>query len=233
MKRFAAVFLGVSLVLTGFALGAEKVQEGHGGLLIGVANRNLESLNARMRAGGYETFPSTALMFGGWGWGSKGKWMLGGSGSGFWKRVGGQVADATLSGGMGFFELGYKLESAKASQVIGLAGFGGGGYTLKLVPHEVEQDFDNILRSTRTGSQLGSGQVLGKVGLQLDWIGPKIDKEKRTNLTVGVRLEYVFGITSPAWNVETSELHNAPDVSFSGFSLTLAVGFRGIQKSCD
>ena len=233
MKRLVAAFLVAGFVVSGAAFGAEKAREGVGGVLLGISSRSVESLNSRLRAGGYGTFPSTAFSFGGWGWGIRGNWVFGGSGTGFVNQVDGQIATATLSGGLGFFELGYRVESAKASQVVGFAGFGGGGYTLKLVPLEVEQDFNQILRHPRTGSEMTGGQVLAKLGVQIDWIGPKFGKEKRTNLTVGVRLEYIIGLTSPAWKVENVDLRNAPDLSLDGFQLTLAVGFRGIEPGTD
>ncbi len=233
MKRFAVILLVVGLLVSSSSFGAEKVREGVGGFFLGLSSRNVESLNDRLRAEGYGTFPSTSFNFGGWGWGVRGNWVFGGSGSAFMNQENGQIAKATLSGGIGFFELGYKLEAARASQVVAFAGIGGGGYTLKLVPFDVEQDFTQILRHPRTGSEITGGQFLAKLGVQLDWIGPKLGKEKRTSVTVGVRLEYVLGLTSPVWKVEDVDLRNPPDLSLDGFLLSLAIGFKGTERRCD
>lgn len=116
---------------------AGTLREGRGYVTVGLGVLDLGSLNDRMGLNGYPAFPDRMLAIGGGGHAIRDRWLLGGEG----RALIGRTKDATranqndelsLTGGAGFFNLGYLIVKRRELHVYPLLGLGAGGIQMKI-----------------------------------------------------------------------------------------------------
>jgi len=205
---------------------------GGGGFMVGVSQFDLNTLNDKLKAKGFEDLGDNQIFFGGGGYGIiNGKILLGGEGGGFSKDVASSTQKASLSGGYGFFDIGYVIFSKSGFNLFPLLGIGGGGFSLRIVERAPSPTFDEILDNPKREANISTGSFLFNFALGLDYLlALGEDKEGRGGLLLGIRAGYIFDPTKADWKMTDQDVLKGPDIRFTGPYVHLVLGGMGASK---
>jgi len=210
--------------------------EGYGGFSTGLNLIDVEGLN-RSTAVHNLDFRDQQWAFGGLGFGIvRHGVVLGGEGYGFSQEASGDTMTGTLSGGYGFFNVGYEVFHKKDFFGYPFLGIGGGGYTLKLVQDTGERDAQTLINQANRMVQIDRGAFLLELGLGAGYLidmsgyDKKKESAERGGLFFGFRAGYIFDPTTPKWSFEGSNLRNGPDLTSNTFFVTLQFGGGGGER---
>ncbi len=203
-----------------------------GGFMIGIGQFNLSRLNDMLRARGFENLGNSQISFGGGGYGIlKGKILFGGEGSGFSKAVTSSTQKASLSGGCGFFYIGYVVLSRNGFNLFPMLGIGGGGFNLRIVERAATPTFDEILDNPKREVNISTGSFLLNFALGVDYsLVLSEDKKGRGGLLLGIRAGYIFDPTKANWRMTDMDVLGGPDVRMTGPYIQLILGGSGTRK---
>jgi hypothetical protein len=221
-------FVVLPLVMNLLWIGSLRAQGGYGGLLFGSEWVKVDALNAKMDAAGYQAFSDAFPAFGGWGAFIGKHVLIGGCGWGIWQTRQSPDATARLSAGLGFFDLGYVVRSGKMARLTALTGIGGGGFEMEITPAQMERDFEQILQNPRVLTRISSGQLVVKLGFQLDhtvWM--EKGASQGAAVLLGIRAEYLFPLGDMEWETDGTQLYRMPELDLKGPHVKLIVGFGG------
>lgn len=213
--------------LVPIALGAQQVRltTGRGYLQVGLHTLDLEDLNLSLRAEGIPEFEERFYTLGGGGHVERGRALIGGEGHGLLEHSetsGG--FKRRLSGGYGFFDLGYLFVRNPRLRAYALGGLGGGGIGLKAEERTVVS-FEEVLEDPRLGSTLSTGGLLFQLAGGADYVFRlRDDPGAARGLAVGVRAGYVFSPGEGEWRVNGTEAAGGPEVGVEGLFVRLSVG---------
>lgn len=193
---------------------------GAGFVTAGWRSIDLGSLPTALGRSGYGHPGSDFFGIGGGGQAMLGRWVVGGEGQ---FLVGDRTGGIELTGGFGMGRLGYAIVQTDRLSIYPLLGVGGGGLTL--------------LASAESGgkrreTELSMGGMLLDGTLAADYRIPMGRSGSSEGfLLVGMRAGYTFSPLQTEWASDEGEL-KGPQLSFSGPSLRLIVGFggRGVEE---
>jgi len=212
------------------AQGAED-RSGRGYFQMGVHTLDLAPLNDRLAAQGIPTFSNRFVTLGFGGHAERGRLLIGGEGHGLLEQS--ETAGAfqrKLSGGYGFFDLGYLLTRAPTVRVYTLLGVGAGGMNLEATERSLPS-FDDVLAEPRRGSDLAIGALLLQFGAGAEYIARlSPDAERVRGLALGVRAGYVLAPWKSEWNIGGSEVPGGPSLGLDGFYLRFSLGGAGGRR---
>lgn len=236
----AALVLAVAIpLLPGGAapLSAQELPGGRGAFQVGFQGSDLSGLNARLTQAGYPSFDDGFLTLGGFGWGRVGRVLIGGEGHGMLPREE-TTADGTyrtrLTGGYGFFNLGYLAHSGRRLDLYPIAGVGGGGMVLDVVERS-SPTFDDVLDDPARSSRLTSGTLLlsAALGGDLRLGHPRRSHRDRGDgdgggLFVGIRTGWVWAPGDTEWELdELNDVAGGPTAGLEGFFIRISLGGWG------
>jgi len=235
LRRIIAVFL---ILFLGAALAsAQGVSRkaggaGGGGFMFGANRFDLTALNDKLKAKGFESLGEGQVFFGGGGYGLiRGRILLGGEGGGFTRDVVSDTQKATLSGGYGFFNVGYVIFSTGNLKLFPLLGIGGGGFSLRIAERRKSLTFDQVLEEPGQETNMTTGGFLFSFALGADFLlALGEDEEGKGGLLLGIRAGYTFSPTKADWKMGDMDVLGGPDVRMTGPYVHLLLGGGGIGK---
>ena len=225
------VVLGLGL----FGVGLSQIQAGTqgGGMGYFMSSLNyidLDKLNSDLKNYSYPELSSCFWAIGGGGHGIiRNKIIIGGEG---YALMGDEVSNNTyevsISGGYGFFDVGYIVYSAKTFRIYPLIGLGAGGLDLEIVKKESSLSFDDTLKSPQRIADLSTGAFLLNLALGADYLLPFAeDKAGRGGLVLGIRVGYIFAPYKSDWEMEGLDISDGPELGITGPYLRIIIGGGG------
>ena len=197
---------------------------GGGYFSFGISFLDLDKLNRVLSDNNRAQFQSSFLNIGGGGYGVLNKIIIGGEGFG----ILGQKKDkenfrCVLSGGYGFFNLGYIIYDVERLRFYPMVGIGGGGLNLKIFEMK-GADFNDAISNPKKifDASFSSLSVKSEVGIEY-----KIGR-RYGGWIFGFKIGYVFSPISGDWRMgDEVALTNGPRVGINGFYFRLNVGGHG------
>jgi hypothetical protein len=224
------------MLLPATLLAAGTRGEGYGAFSTGLNLIDAGDLNRSVKIHNME-FGDQQWALGGLGFGIVGPGIiLGGEGYGFSQEASGDTMTGTLSGGYGFFNVGYELLRKKDFFAYPFVGIGGGGYTLKLVQDLREHDAQTLINQANKMVELERGAFLLELGLGAGYLidmsgyNKKQESAERGGFFIGFRTGYIFDPASPSWTFAGSKVRNGPDLTSNTFFVTLQFGGGGGER---
>lgn len=204
--------------------------EGYGGFSTGLNLIDVEDLNRSTAIHNLE-FGDQQWALGGLAFRLVGPGViLGGEGYGFSQEVSGDTMKGTLSGGYGFFNVGYEVFRKKDFFAYPFIGIGGGGYSLKLVQDMDVPDAQTLINDANRMVEIERGAFLLELGLgagyliDMSGLDKKKESAERGGLFFGFRAGYILDPASPSWSFAGSKVRNGPDLKGNIFFVTLQFG---------
>ncbi|RKY72288.1 MAG: hypothetical protein DRQ24_05355 [Candidatus Latescibacterota bacterium] len=205
---------------------------GGGGFMLGLNRFDLAELSTKLQAKGFDAVKENNVSFGGGGYGIIGeKVLLGGEGHGCQQDVLSDTLKASVSGGYGFFNVGYVVLSERGFRLFPMLGLGGGGISLRIVKRAVTPTFDEILDSPDREINISTGGILLQFGVGVDYL-LKLgkDDEGEGGLLFGIRAGYTYTPTKADWKMEDMDVLGGPDVTVTGPYVHFIIGGGGFGK---
>jgi hypothetical protein len=230
--KYCAIFSLILAVLVAFVVPV-RAQERTNALQLcmgagGISLPEVDALNERLEANGYENFSVNQLLTGGHARLFIGHFIIGGESYGFstgTKRTAGY--EYLLKGGYSIIEAGYVALSAGNLRVYPLVGLGRGSITLTMYERN-SQDFGNVLFNPGRGSVLSRGYLLVSVSVAAEYFFRLIESG---GIVLGVQAGYNRAIGTGDWTMfqdgrgTGSDAENGPDISLSGIAGHASVGW--------
>ncbi len=194
---------------------------GFGGFGGYVTKTDMSGLNHVLTSHGIENFSDLSYGWGGLGYGIVNKVWIGGGGFGAGQSVTSDSLEIILSGGGGYFELGYTVFESKRMLGGILIGIGGFGYSMTLNPSNGDQSFDSLIVNPRRSSKV---LISSSISLM-----PSFGFLVFLNRYAGVfmKVGYAF-YTKPVWKLDDGgEVLNPPDWSRSSLVASFNLVFGG------
>lgn len=222
---FAALIL-LSLFLTS-PLQAQNggFAGGYGGFTIGYGYADMSSFQQFLP--GAAPLPGNNFIgFGGYGYGLNHNILIGGYGSGY----GGQTTEfgnnqeSRISGGFGFFNIGYALLS-KAQSTFSLApfiGIGGGGTNMEIYS-EGSYTAEGIAQDPGRAISISWGSFMLEGGAYVSLFLPK----KSGGTQIGLRPSFHYGFSNDDFSHTGGDIVGAEATDLAMFKVDLILGFGG------
>lgn len=153
------------------------------------------------------------------------RWLLlGGEGAGLMTGEGVvNGRSVSVTGGYGFFNLGWMFPVAERVRVYPLASLGGGGLTVGIGPSGTSDSFGDILEDPDREARISRGGLLVGGGLGAE---VRLGGGDRA-LLLGLRAGYLVEPMSSAWRMGGNALSGGPDSSLEGLYLRFYIGGGG------
>jgi len=239
-KRSAAftLILCISLLYGHFIQGQEitsasSEKGGVGYSMFGRSILDLGDLNSTLENNGYPAMSENFFSVGGGGHGIiNNRWIIGGEGH---TLLGEEATHEnykqSITGGYGFFDLGYILFSIKDLRVYPLLGLGGGGMNLKIREDITSISMDNILDNPGRGAELTTAGFLFNLGGGIDYLFTfGKDEITRGGMFLGIRAGYTISAFKGKWMMDGIEITGAPETGIKGPYIRIMIGGGAITK---
>jgi hypothetical protein len=206
--------------------------EGAGGFLLGGNFFDFDNLSRDFRLNGYPRVDNTNFFLGGMGYAViNNKVIIGGEGGGFWQSVGNSFAKVNLSGGYGFFDLGYVIHSERNFRIFPVLGIGGGGISLKIFPAQRTPTFEDILNDPYRKAEFTTSNFAMHFSLGMDIkVASKEKRFRSKGLLLGARFGYVWIPGDSDWQMDGMEVFAGPKTNFEGFYIHFLIGGFGERR---
>lgn len=235
IKRIVKLMIIISWALMFQALPALAVDagpklksRGAGYFMFGGSFLDIGRLSTELERSGYSALSGDFFTLGGGAHVVIGRLVLGGEGHGFSGKSSGNARfTTTLSGGCGFFNLGYVLYSGKGLQVYPICGLGAGSITLDITDRQTAS-FEDVLNDPGRSTRLSTSGFLLNLGLEAGkLIGFGSLSREKGGLLIGVRAGYTFAPVKGGWELEKMEIEGGPGTAFAGPYIRLIIGVGG------
>lgn len=183
---------------------------------------DFNSLNQSLKNNGYSEMEQLVPSFGGGGYLCFKNVIIGGEGASLFDLQSGSAnGDVDLSGGYGFFKVGYVVYSGKRSLLYPIIGFGGGGYDLKIRKNKGSIDFNEQLANPGGVIKLNAGGALIDARLNYEFF---IHGCNKSGFLLGINAGYRYSVGR--WKVKLDEttMSNAPRLNMDGFFVSITLG---------
>jgi hypothetical protein len=224
IARAILIILALATSVPSAAADDRLPRGGAGYFMIGGSLLRCDGLNAALERDGYSHFPGSFLTLGGGGHAFIGRLVLGGEGQGLVGRRGGNGDSKTvLSGGCGFFNVGYVAHSGSGLVVYPLFGVGAGSVDLKIMGRDAAS-FTEVLGDPRRSARLQRSGFLMQLAIGADqWLGPAASGRRR-GFFIGVRAGYVLAPVKGGWELDGMEVEGGPDAGWTGPYIRISIG---------
>lgn len=177
---------------------------------------------------------SNFVIIGGDGYAEFNRWLIGGEGYSFFSQEETYTQNGTDyvadgGGGLGLFNVGYKVYQTQKLHIYPLLGFGGGGYGLEVAVEE-DVDLQQLQEAPFRTMEVGTGFLAGQLSVGADYFfasEPDPEDGGYGGLYIGLRAGYLYALPSDAWNYQGGDINNGPDLNLNGFFVRLSVGGGG------
>jgi len=208
-------------------------REGFGGFGVGTIYQNMDNLNQRLTANGYQKIDSYFTTIGGGGYGYIGnKILIGGSGFGGVGNVSeSDSAQAEVSIGGGFFEMGYIAYEDSRFRIWPMLGIGGTGTSISINPKNTTPDFDELLQDPKRSVNFASGSLGLKAAINADAVFTIKKDDGKTTIGASLQGGMIYEASNNLWTMGNgSEVFNGPNMPREKFFLTLNIYFGGSEN---
>lgn len=231
---FIALFLfGTSL--QGFSQETEtnKVSGGLGYFMLGYTGFNLGEMNTQFKDSGYPELTNGSFTFGGGGHFIINNLIIGGEGHGL---SGGKSSNAeydlAMSGGYGFFNLGFILYHNPTVNIYLLLGFGGGGAVIGITDKSKSpENFNALLENPARKSYITNGGFMMNFSVGADFF---VRASKTGNSSggwiMGIKTGYIYNMNRNDWYFNNEKITGSPNARISGPYVRLTIGGGGLWK---
>lgn len=221
MSRISSIVATFIFVLS-IANSQARFFGGYGYFTVGVNFLNLDEINQALKTNDYAQFKSNFLTVGGAGGFAFNRILIGGEGFALMaQKQDKRNYRSLLSGGGGFFNVGYIVYERKNLQVYPMIGIGGGGLNLKLIDKR-ERSFNEAIANPKSFDASNSMfmiDISGGLNLKFGRFGYFI---------VGIRTGYVFSPAVGSWKTGGEvELQESVKQGINGFYFRVSVGGGG------
>jgi hypothetical protein len=243
MNTTNAVRIGIAILGAmvwtplGAAAQAEPDEEGNAGrgfFQVGYMRLSTDDLGAELGAAGLPAMDEDFLTLGGAGYGTRGRFLIGGEGHALLGRketTPGGARQLTVSGGYGLFRLGYLAVTRDAFDVYPLFGIGGGGMSLKIAERGAPT-FDQVIADPETSSTLATAVFVLDVAAAANFrITMSENEDGVGGFLLGVQAGYSFAPAQSGWTLDgTNDVAGGPDLKIQGPYVRLSIGGWGRQN---
>lgn len=207
---------------------AQSDRGGFGYFAVGPAYASIEELNDQLSSAGYPMFSRTMLTLGGGGMGRvSDRLLLGGEGYALTSTSKAHRGRGVrLSGGYGFFNVGYLAIERGPLSAYPFLGFGGGGTTLSIESGPIAS-FDQVLAQPDRGTEASKEGLLVQAGFSGSLFLGGSDEKGVGGFLLGVQVGYAWDLSGDTWTVDDVELSGGPAAGIGGPYLRLRFGGGG------
>lgn len=237
MKNFKLI-LTITVIIAGLVLGNpiraqgdSQQGGGRGYFMFGGSKIDIENLNSGLENAGYSTFSDRFISFGGGGYGIIKRIIIGGEGHGLiGEEATNESTKTSISGGYGFFDVGYLLYSTDAFNLYPLLGIGGGGVNLKIVERSTPS-FEDVLENPNRNAELSTGGFLIDLGFGADYLYKLGEDEgEEGGLALGLRMGYTLTPIKSSWDMDGIDVSDGPDTGVTGPYIRFMIGGGGMNR---
>jgi len=207
--------VGISLVVVHAQQPPQAGGSGYFGM--GVNWVQVSELSQQLRSAGYGELRSWMVGIGGGGMGRIRRWLIGGEGYGLLEQKAAAVGkEARLSGGYGFFTLGYTVAEPAGVSLALLGGIGGGSLGLSLV-RDSTVDFGELLANPVGAVELRTGGWLLQTGVVAEAVFAR-------GLLLTVRAGWILPLGWSGFEVGGGAVAGAPKATLGGAYVRIGIG---------
>ena len=223
------ILLWASLSPTGSAWAKETtnprpIAGGTGYLAIGAVALDLGGLNGAMARSGYSAFSRSFSTLGGGGHAVIDRLVLGGECHSLLAKSGGSSSTgASLSGGFGFFDIGWVVYAGRGLRVFPLVGLGAGSLRLDITGRSAAS-FGEVVADPKRSARLQTSGFLLNLALAVEKWFAKPGQRGSQGFFVGVRAGYELAPAPSGWELDRMEIEGGPKLNLGGPYLRLVVG---------
>ena len=227
---FALFFMNLSSGNTQAIPVPEKDNGGMGYFSLGYHMMNTGNLNDLLQVYDYPDLPGEMISIGGGGHGFVGEWVVGGHGHSFMNRPqSNETYDLSISGGYGFVDVGYVVNTRPGWDLYPLLGVGFGGFMLD-ISEDQPAIFNELLEEPETSMQVGKGGFLLDLSLNATYLFDFTENYfTRNGLVLGLQVGYVLDPFENQWKINGNDVTNGPDMDMGGPYLRLKIGGGGFN----
>lgn len=218
---------------------------GRGFFQTGVFELDVDDLNSALTGAGYPALDGTVYTLGGGGYGTRGRFLMGGEGHALMETIE-TTADGAyqvgMSGGYGMFRLGYLAFTRGGLDVFPSLGLGGGGMSLEIVERGAPT-FDDVLDDPARSARLSTAMLLLDASLsvqyRVDMSRDRDDEDEDGDdrpggLLVGVEAGYTFAPGDSTWDLDgINGVAGGPTLQVEGLHLRISIGGWGREGDDD
>jgi hypothetical protein len=203
--------------------------EGRGYFIMGAHFLDLGNLNVMLENKGYNAYFENFISIGGGGYWRINRFIMEGEGHTILEsKEKFNIYKSSISGGFGFFNIGYVLISKPHFSLYPLFGPGYGGLTLKIWDENDVPTFGEILDNPKRTVETSTGNFLINLGIGLDILTPfKKDETGEGGPCFGFRMGYLLAIGKGDWSYEGNDISGGPEIGLDGFYIRLFIGAGG------
>lgn len=202
---------------------------GFGGFSVGSIYIDNSEINDLIGNYGFDKFDDNFATFGGGGFGRVGShFLIGGSGFGIPETsVENDSITATLSGGGGFFEMGYIVYQKKGYSFAPILGIGGSGLSISLKPkREDGVTFEDLLLNPKRGVDLDTGNLSMKFSLMNMFMFNASEKDGEIfNIGASLQIGTIYHLSDDGWSADMAEISGGPERDKLNYFLELSIYF--------
>ena len=233
MKRISLWVLAAAAILALADPGWAR--DGGGGMgyfAFGWRQVDVDELNVVLKGKGYPAFSDGYFLLGGGGHAViRYNLIVGGEGHGLVRRQQSGLARRTsISGGYGFFNVGYSLYRTDELRVYPLLGLGGGSLQLDISERAVTS-FGQILDDPGRSAQVSTGGLLLDLALGADYLlALREDKDSQSGMVFGLRAGYTWAPLKGEWRLAEADVAEGPPAGIEGAYVRLVIGRGTLGK---
>jgi hypothetical protein len=214
---------------------AEEEAGGRGFFQVGYLRMDVDDLNGSLAGAGLPSLDRNYLTLGGGGYGSRGRFLIGGEGHALLGRketTTGGARQLTADGGYGLFRVGYLAVSAGPLDVYPLFGIGGGGTSLKIAERSVPT-FDEVLTDPERSATMSAAVFLLDLAAAVSYRVTMGEREGRVGgILLGIQAGYTFAPAQSAWTLDgINDVADGPDFGIEGPYVRIAIGGWGRNRA--
>jgi len=223
--RGKSLVIFISVFVFALANSQDHFYGGLGYFNAGVNFLNFDKLNKVLSDNGLAQFGNGVVSLGGGGFFIVNNVMIGGEGFSFLsQKKDKENYRSIISGGAGFFKLGYILHQRNNFQIYPMIGIGGGGLDLKVID-KTERNFNNAISERKDFNASFSALVFDVS------VGADLKLGKYGYFILGVKTGYLFSPVVGKWKAGNEvDLKEGPEQGINGFYLKVSIGGGGGAK---
>jgi hypothetical protein len=207
---------------------------GRGFFQVGYMRVDMDDLDRALGSAGLPSLSGDYLTLGGAGFGTRGRFLIGGEGHALLGRketTPGGVRELSAGGGYGLFRVGYLAFTTGALDVYPIFGIGGGGTSLKIAERSVPT-FDDVLTDPERSATLSTAVFLLDVAAAANYRVTMSEEDGRVGgFLLGVHVGYTFAPAQSSWTLDgINDVAAGPDFAVQGPYVRLSIGGWGREN---
>ncbi len=208
-----------------FGQGSDDIHFAGGGFTMGYAAQNIGPLQALL-PNGSPMLSDDQLVMGGMGFGSVGRWVIGGTGYTMMGEI--QIHEPYTyyaAGAFGVANLGYIALSSSHVRIVPMFGFGGGGYGMDII-FDQDLTLEEVQDDPGYHLSISNSVLMADIGAHV-YIFPQLRTGAGGGFTIGIQTGYTYGITMDEWSHSGGYVSGMDNMDISAPYLNLFFGFTG------